>query len=338
LTPTFRYGFQSNEFYAKLAAKYDLNLLKPSSISLEGGHYIESINGINSLSPLINSYYTLFIGENYLKLYEKDYVQIDYKKELVNGLDLILNTGYFQRNSLRNATDFSFREDDRTNFTPNSAVVNGNMLDFGKNEVLKFGATLNIAFRRSYNELPNKKEILRSRFPAIKLGYQGSRGDTDFDLIWSNVSDSWSIGTAGISRLSASYGRFLNSSNLIAPDLFHFSGNQTLYIQNKQLYGLAFQLLDYYQNSSSDEFFGLNFKHQFKGSLINKIPLLKKTKIHTYIAVNYLHTAELGNYFEAGAGIDNLLDLLSIGFYQGYQNGTRIGSGVRFSVNINGDQ
>ncbi len=335
IKPTLRYGFLSKQFYGKLAIGYDLNLKKPESIQLSGGHFIEQVNGSEPISELLNSLYTLFAGENYLKIYQKDYAQLSYKKELTNGLGLSLSSGYEQRSPLINTSDFSLRKEENTNFTSNNISVNNQSLNFIENQVFKIGAEVNIAFSRPYNELPNKKEILTSRYPEINLAYEGARGDTDFDLFWANVSDNWEVGTLGTSSLSMSYGTFFQNNNLIAPDLFHFSGNQTIAVQESESYGLRYQLLDYYQLSSSDDFFGVNFRHQFQGSIFRKLPLVKKTKMQAFINANYLNTNDTRNYFEAGAGLENILSFFEIGYYQSYLNGSKLNSGVRIGLEIN---
>ncbi|MEL6559700.1 MAG: DUF5686 and carboxypeptidase regulatory-like domain-containing protein [Bacteroidota bacterium] len=328
IIPEIRYGFSSKRFYGKVSVEQELNLYKPSKISLAGGHYIDQISGFQSISPLNNTFYSLVLGENYMKIFEKTFVQVRYKKELFNGFDLTLSSEYANRSPLTNSNDFSFRKEENLNYTANAAVINGNELDFTSNSLFKVGAMISFAIARPYNELPARKEILNTVYPIIKLAYEYGGDESNYQFIWANVQDSWRIGTAGTSSLSASYGRFLQNTTVFATEFFHFSGNRTVFQNNNSNFNLRYQLLDYYDYSTADEFFGANYRHGFNGSVLQKLPLIRQTKASLALSVNYLKTANRDHYVEAGIGIENILGAFNISYYRSFSNENTTSDGI----------
>lgn len=108
-------------------------------------------------------------------------------------------------------------------------------------------------------------------------------------------------------------------------DYKHFMGNQTVYGGNFS----GFQLLDYYLYSTSNTYFEGHFSHYFKGFILNKIPLIKHTKLHEVVSLNYLHTRESKNYLELGVGLEHIFKILRTDFYTGFQSGKKVRSGFR---------
>ncbi|MEJ7659162.1 MAG: DUF5686 family protein [Hymenobacter sp.] len=88
-------------------------------------------------------------------------------------------------------------------------------------------------------------------------------------------------------------------------DYRHFSGNRTLLAANFE----QFQLLDYYQYSTRASYIEGHFNHHFNGFIFNKIPLLRSLKWQEVVSVNYLHTAQIGQYLELGAGVEHIFKI-----------------------------
>ena len=300
-----RYGFASKSFYAKGAFSYELNPSNISEIKVEGGSYVEQISGNSSISNYWNLFYTVFEKLNYQKLFQKDYISLKWKRELINGLDIQLGTSFNSRSPLQNNSNFNWydEEEEARDFTPNQAFIQGEYQNFQQNDLVEANVLLSYQPKRKYNLINGRKIPLSSKYPIIKTGFDFGAVDTEYSRIWTNVSDRWSINSLGFSALSLSYGQFLNSSNITPIDYFHFMGNRTFVYQSQKQYGLAYQLLDYYQYSNSDYFFGANFDHDFDGAILGRIPLLKKIGLKSYLFANYLKTEQSPQYSEIGFGL-----------------------------------
>src|SRR5690606_26206057 len=107
ITPTLRYGFSGTELYAKLNTSYEYGTAEKQTIwTLTGGHYIEQFH-TNSINPFINTVYSLFMERNYMKLYEKDFLKLQYEQNFRYKLRARASLEWASRQSLSNHSDFS---------------------------------------------------------------------------------------------------------------------------------------------------------------------------------------------------------------------------------------
>jgi hypothetical protein len=82
-------------------------------------------------------------------------------------------------------------------------------------------------------------------------------------------------------------------------DYRHFAGNRLLLATD---FG-QFQLLDYYRFSTRQRFVEGHWQHGFQGFVLNKVPALRQLKLQELLTLHYLHTPALGQYAEAGVGL-----------------------------------
>jgi hypothetical protein len=95
----------------------------------------------------------------------------------------------------------------------------------------------------------------------------------------------------------------------------------------------SFLFLDFYRNSTSDQYTEAHLSHNFSGFIFNKIPLIRKLKLQELVGVNYLNTPQFTHYREFYLG----LQYLNFKLYYGaaYQNGQQLQQGFRMAVNLN---
>ncbi|MEB0264147.1 DUF5686 family protein, partial [Mucilaginibacter sp. 10I4] len=95
----------------------------------------------------------------------------------------------------------------------------------------------------------------------------------------------------------------------------------------------SFHFLPFYTYSTNGAFFEAHYQHNFAGSLLNKIPLIRKLKLEEVIGVNYLTTKGNPNYKEFYVGVQRLIFRVDYGIsYAGnkkYIQGFRIFYGLR---------
>ncbi|SMG39870.1 CarboxypepD_reg-like domain-containing protein [Marivirga sericea] len=321
-TAAIRYGFASKDFYGRGSFLYELNPATISTIELEGGSYVEQISGNKSISNIVNLDYTLLAKLNYQKLYRTDYLSLDWRRELVNGFDIRVGASYDRRYALPNSSDYNWynEEDEPREFTPNQAFIQGEYRSFQQNDILESGLLLSYQPKRKFDLVNGRKIPLSSKYPIFRAGVDVGILDTEYSRFWGNVSDGWSLNSVGFSKISVSYGQYLSRRNLTPIDFFHFMGNQTAFSQNQRQFGLAFQLLDYYQHSTSGYFAGANFEHDFDGAILGRIPLLKKIGLKSYFMANYLQTAESPRLLELGVGLTSSFYPIRLNYYFGYEN------------------
>ncbi|EAY30239.1 DUF5686 and carboxypeptidase regulatory-like domain-containing protein [Microscilla marina] len=332
IDPSFRYGFSNKRFQAKLRTSYRFAPKSFGTVWAEGGRYVEQLSRMQSISPFLNSYYTLVVEENFMKIYEKAYAKVGYRQELINGLYFKGSLEFAERNAMQNTTNYSWRNVENREFTPN-APVNNELAntDFAYHQALTFNASLRLRIKQRYITYPHRKFIVGSDYPTLLLGYRKGLAigdsDVDYDLLHASISDEISMGVIGASKYRVSAGVFLNTNKMYFMDFRHFSGNQTGLLKGSSN---AFQLLEYYRYSTQDRYLEGHYEHHFNGFVMNGFPLINKLKSQLVISANYLWTPTSLNYLELGIGLEHILKIMRFDFIVGLQEGNQVSSGFRF--------
>lgn len=334
LIPEIRYGFASERFYGRARSVYLYNNKKFGRVDLEGGSFVSQINEEDPIKPWINSFYTLVLRENYLKLYEKQYARFKHQLEYFNGFFMEASLEYANRSSLSNAADFSFfREGDRA-FSPNSpANIELFNTAFAEHQALSLQLLWKIRFAQQYISRPERKYIVSTKYPHLNIRYKKGidmlGSDINYDLIEFEIRHDASFGLLGDGAITASYGNFVNAQSMYFPDFRHFNGSR---VHITDFNAGNYQLLDYYAASTADEYITGTYSHHFNGFLFNKLPLIRKTKVQGVASVNYLYTPTLGNYIELGFGIEHIFKVGRIDYYWSFTDGQSTDQGLRFGI------
>lgn len=350
LGATFRYGLGSNQPYAKAEYVKRFNSINYSTLRIEGGSFPEQINPNDPIHPFINSVYSGFMRQNFIKLHERNFLSVSYSRELVNGLFAYSTIDYARRVPLNNTDDFSYFYRDERDFTSNRFPEDAS------NNMLSINVDFVYRHQQKYATYPNTKRILGSDYPTLFAGIkhgQGIENDSRFTLVKLGIGHDISLGLFGDSKFDIHAGKFIDANNLSFFDMMHFNGNQTIVnnaIVNRSFFGNrrsrlnSFHTLPYYQYSTNNAYVHAHYVHHFNGFIINKIPLLRKTKFRTLAGVNFLYTEEntgiedqhdffrSGEYLEFYVGLENIFKILRIDFAAYYQQGEPIKPAFRIGL------
>ncbi len=316
IRPSVRYGFSNERLNIKLNLQYHFNQKKFSSVEMTFGRYVSQLNP-EAISPLINTFETLVRGKNHMKLYGKNFWEGQYRSELTNGIMLTTNLIYEDRSELPNTSNYSFRDVDKRDFTPNRPDNLGTASTaFPDHQALKMSIQMRFIFDQKYISRPHRKIIYETKLPVIfaKLtrGFDLLGSDVNYNEIKFWINDRWDLGLVGKSQIQVETGFFFGEDELQFPDFIHFDGNRTYFAQ----YNInRFQLLDYYLFSTNDKYFAGHMEHHFNGFLFNKIPLLRKLKLQGVASLHYLKIPELDSYMELGFGIEHIFKVARIDFF-----------------------
>ncbi|MFD2512775.1 DUF5686 and carboxypeptidase regulatory-like domain-containing protein [Pontibacter locisalis] len=331
IEPAVRYGFSNEKLNAKLLLSYRYDQFKNSTISLEGGRYVNQINSLEPISPFVNTLYTLFAERNYMKLYQRDFAQIAYRSEIWNGVGVNTFINYAHRMPLQNTADFTFRgkDDQESQFTSN-VPVNAELADasFAPHEALTLMIGISYKPGQKYITRPDDKINLGSKYPRFTLSYRGGLkalgGDVQYNTAGLHISDNVGMGLFGTSEYSVLGAIFWGKEDMRLLDYKHFNGNRTL------LAGVysGFQLLDYYRYSTNNRYLEAHYEHHFNGFLFNKIPLFRRLKWQEVFSLNYLNTRESKHYLELGLGIEHIFKVLRVDFVTSFQEGNKAKTGI----------
>ncbi|MFX1706148.1 DUF5686 and carboxypeptidase regulatory-like domain-containing protein [Chitinophaga sp. CC14] len=339
ITPFLRYGLSNTHFNAytqidysnrsKVQKRYGRN-----DWSLAGGKRVSQFNQDNPIDNIANEFYTLFLKENYMKLYENWFGKLHYTRTFQTNDRLSLGATYESRNPVENTTDFVIFKNDRKQFTPNHPYELANV-PFEKHQALILDVDFTFQPGQQFVELPDRKIPFGSKYPTFKVGYSKgipnvANSIVDFDKWSFSVQDNMNFKLLGEFRYRLGAGGFLNDRNVQIPDYQHFNGNQTFY---NMKYLNSFQLAPYYQYSTTAPFYATaNVEHHFNGLLTNKIPLFNRLKWNLVAGANAFYVNSDNNYVEVFGGIENILKMIRVDVVAGYQSkeDTRIGVRVGF--------
>jgi len=255
-------------------------------------------------------------------------------------------TKYADRVPLENNSNYSFIPESKRPYQENGALNNVFQNNIQRTQTLTIDANFAIVFDQKYQSRPNAKIIEGSKYPTLYVGYKAAiKGIAGADVAYQHLSlgigDKLSLGLFGDLNYDVQAGYFFGKSGMELVDYKHFDGNQTFFRQNAANANViqtgrsrltAFQTLDYYNFSTNREYLEAHIEHNFYGWLINKIPLIRKTKFYTLAGANFLYTVGNQNFTELYVGVDNIFNVFRVDFVAPFVPGQAIKPQIRLGA------
>ncbi|MEM8928941.1 MAG: DUF5686 and carboxypeptidase regulatory-like domain-containing protein [Bacteroidota bacterium] len=324
------YGLSDKRFRPQGSISYRFNNFSRPFLRFSGGNEVLQFNNNNPITPIGNTVLSLFFENNFAKFYERNFSELFYSQELVNGIYLYAQLGYEERKPLFNTTDLVLVNGDNP-YTSNNPL---DPQDFenaaiARHDILKLSLTTRIRFGQKYLTYPNGKfNYSEDRYPTLFLGYEkgfaGSDANNRFDQFKIRLAQDFPIADKGRFYYNLKAGTFLDADTISFVDYQHFNGNRTRITRGNYLN--SFFLLPYYDLSTNQNYFEGHLEHNFQGYLMGKIPLLNKLKSHLILSGNALTTSTNNPYYEWGVSLGNLgwkkFRFLRVGFVQSHFEGT----------------
>ncbi|MEM6768100.1 MAG: DUF5686 and carboxypeptidase regulatory-like domain-containing protein [Bacteroidota bacterium] len=306
ISPTLRYAFAREKLNYELGATYESGNKLGTTFGIQAGDMVSQFSRFDQLSNFVNTYYSLFEKQSYVRLYRKKFVEAAFEKKLAVGLSASVNARYEDRTPLSNSTDYSFFKRDRVyesniDFTPHTASI--------LNWQIKWQP-----FTR-FISAPNELIELSSGFPELGVEFEHTvaapdEGDANFSKLLLHLRGQNSIPVIGTNSWRVSAGRFLNDDQVNFQDAFHFKGNETAI---RGFESDQFFLMPYYRFSATDPFVEVHTEHAFSGWLLNFVPGLKQLKLKEYVGYHLLIQEDRQPYAELSFGLEKrLFDILPL--------------------------
>jgi hypothetical protein len=343
LTPVFRYAFSREKLSGYL--NFMTGNMK-FRFEAEGGRYVAQFNPDNPILPIVNTFTTLFLENNLMKIYEHDYLSTRFRKVISHRWTVSGNFLWTDRKELTNVSDFKII--DRApieDYSPN-APVNISLAETSFADHQAFIGTFSFMARpwikfRSHN---GHQYPVHGSSPTFTLNYRKGfnsifSSDVDYDHIELGFRHGFDVGARGAIDFSVTGGAFPNNRKMYFMDYKHFLGNRTPFSTSDPIG--SFRLLDYYLYSTSDQYILTNIHYQFRKFLVTTIPYVRLAGIRENIFINYLKTSSSPHYTELGYSIDGILRIFrlegAISFEDSGQSdyGFRIGIATTLTVDFN---
>lgn len=332
ISTTFNYGFSDERFRVTGKFSHRFNTINYATIWGSGGVKTTQFNNSEPITKFVNSISSLFFKDNYMKLYNLEFAQINYGQDIANGINLTGQIGYEQRKPLFNTTDYSFFKKDNLYSSNNPLAPNDYTTPaFEKHHLFKTLITTRINFGNKYISRPDGRYNFKNdKYPTVYLAFEKAFAASDkkyeFERIGASVQYDLGLGNKGILGTNFRAGKFFNAENISFIDYRHFNGNQT-HIGTSGRYLNVFNLMPYYENSTNDSYFELHTEYNDTGFIMNKIPILNLLKSTLNLGFHSLAIPERKPYSEFTIGLDNLgfgkFKLFRVDYIHSYQGGVQ---------------
>jgi hypothetical protein len=344
VSPVARYSFEREKLTGLL--RFDFRA-RDYRLTLEGGRYVQQYNAEEPIHHFINTFTTLFLGDNLMKIYERDFVALNYRHRFGDKYTLRSNWSWAERSELFNNTSYTLFKSNRDEYTPN-APVNAELptTSFTTNKALIGSVSIEGRPWQKYRIRNGRKQRIDNSTPIVSLmyrkGFNGLLGSAvDFDQVELGVRQQFKFGIRGTLDLAARGGSFLNARSMSFMDYQHFLGNRTLFTTSDPIG--SYRLMDYYQFSTAGEYLAVNSHYHFRKFLATRITKVRMLGISENIFVNYLATRGSNHYTELGYSIDGILRIFRLEGAMAFQNfdlsnfnyGFRIGIATSVTINFN---
>ena len=336
------YGFSDERFRPTAYFSSKLSNKSKTYLSVYGGNSVNQFNREEPISKLINSVSSLFFKNNFMKLYEKNFIASNFSREIFNGLDMSLGLEYSERKPLFNTTDYAvIKSEDQYSSNHPLLPLDETAAIIDRHNLVKMNIGARIKFGQQYITRPDGKYNLgNDKYPSISINYEkgmaGNEDNYNYDKISARLQYSLTLKNKGEIDINTKAGKFFNADGISFVDFQHFNGNQTHVVFGTS-YTNQFNLLPYYSGSTNDSYWETHMEYSDKGFIMNKIPLLNKLQSKLVLGFKNLSIPNRNPYQEFSAGLSNLgfgkYRILRIDYVRSYQNGYQ-GDGIMFGLNF----
>ncbi|GGE18131.1 DUF5686 and carboxypeptidase regulatory-like domain-containing protein [Psychroflexus salis] len=336
ISAKLNYGFSEEKLRGSLNYRHKFNNFKDTYLGISVGSEAQQINSTEPISPLINTIAATFYERSFLKLYERNYAEAIFADEIVNGFRAYASFAFEDRNALKNSTNSQIWVNNPDGFTSNHPLFSEQLGEtlFKNHQIFKARIGATFRFGQKYINRPDGKFNMNNpAYPNISFvyekGFGSSVSDYNFDMIRTQIKQDVNLANLGSFNYAVNAGWINNNSKQMSfLDYKHFNGNQT-FVESASSYVGRFLLLDYYAFSTQHSYAEIHAEHQFKGLILNRIPLLNQLNYNLVLGGRALLTKERNPYFEANIGLENLgfgkFRFFRLDYVQSFHNGNSTG-------------
>ncbi len=246
--------------------------------SLSAGSTVEQINATEPISANINRYYALFLSQNFLRLYQKDFIKASYALQLNAKWRVSTDLEFRSRSSFVNTEEHGLFFKERR--------FESNGLPFMTSDqayAYVFVRYQPFATWRRYN---GSRRLSNEVGPTISGGYEQALGDNPFSKVSLQVSQSISLANWGEFNYRLTAAHFIQKPSLIL-DYQHFKGNE-INISNGEN---SFLALPYYALSNPGGHFKAFLSWEPRKFIFTQNAFLSLYGLKEKVGYSYLQTS-----------------------------------------------
>jgi hypothetical protein len=338
IQPWVGYAFNRKAFMWELKTdyRYKTHSGKWGALSFQIGHKSTDFNAQQGIHPFINSVYSLFFRENYMKLYDRKYVVFNNENDWNRFLKFSISIKYEYMNELENNSDYSFFYRNTENFTPNippnyryASLNNGTWRNF----VVSAGVTISPyhkprgdGYSREYNPYPQI-------FLNYTLGLPGIfNSNSDFQTIGLTATKRYWLGRNRIFKYQVNSTYWISSKNVFFSDFTQIKTSDIPFTFSRL--DNTYQLLPFYTCNTNQWSIGGHVQYQTKLLLLKRLPIISNRIWTENLYFNYLHNPNATHYMELGYGLGQLWAVGEAAVFTSFENFKYRSVGVKVSISV----
>jgi hypothetical protein len=325
-------GVQTSWFYNPYRRAYS---------GINAGRQTRDYNEHYGINRFINTFSTLILRQNELKLFEQDFIRGWNRFDVANGLVLYTSLEYGRRWPLENHSSFYiWNWQGRSSFSsniPEMPLIQG--VQIPEHSAFILNTRLSYTHRHYYRLQGRRKTMLHSRHPTVGIQYRQAMAgvlgsDASFKNLEASVRHKFSISMIGEISYRMLAGGFFYVKKIYSPDFRHFAGNTTWIMPLSDNSG--FRTLGFYEYSTGTKYALAHINYEHSRIIVKRIPAMAKTLSREKLFLGVLTTDERKPYLELGYGINQLFLLFNMELVTGFSGSRHHYTGLRLGVPISG--
>ena len=301
---------------------------KRGLLTLSLGSKSEDFNSL-TVTRYQNYFMSLFFGDNYNFLYQKDYVTLGHSINMNKRLRLGTTLGVARRHGLSNNTDFTvFRK----------SHIKPNIYPDGRFDKTFYGLSISYSPFFDFPLTDGIKTYDRRRFPIFHLEYEEGfsswqTNNSKYRKIKGGIMHNIRINYFNRLDYKIEAGSFIGG----AKDKIHFAdyqhfGASDLLINLNSLYD-SFLLADNYELQTNRYWVNLSLNYSGRYVLFKRLSFFQGNSFSENLHFRTLYIPDIELYTELGYSV-GLTRSIGIGAFVAFHNEKYKSFGVRFSLNL----
>jgi hypothetical protein len=322
--PWVGYAFNRKAFMWEIRTNFNYNARKSKSASIyfAAGHKSTDFNTEKGVHPFINTAYSLFMRENYMKLFDRTYIELNQSKNLSNYFRYFTSIKYEYNKELVNSSDYSFFYRNKRNFTPNIppnmnyvSPNNGTWRNF----VVTAGVTISPyrkprgdGYDREYNPYPQFTLQYTMGIPGV------FSSNSDFQNIGLSLNKRYWLGRNRIFKYQVNSTYWISSKKVFFPSFTQVRTSDLPFTFSN--FDFTYQLLPFYTCNTNQWSVGGHAQYQTKLLLLKRLPIISNRIWTENLYLNYLDNPNVKNYLELGYGVGQLWAVGEVAIFTSFEN------------------
>jgi hypothetical protein len=335
ITPEIGYAFSRKAIFGSLTTQFRNVVGKHNTLGFTFGKESRDFKPSPlGISPGLNSISSWFFAKNYMKLYETEFIKLNFSQKIKKNFNLFSSVAYNHFSPLKN--NVSYLLSDKKEYSPN--IPKGFTIESPELQQQKsFSYSIGANYRKRLYKpwLDESPFLFLSDFYSIALFYkQGLKNVyssvSDFSQIDFNFHQQANISPSSGIDWKVNAGYFFNSNQMHFSQFKHFNTSEILV--PFKTFTHNFQLLNDYEFSTSGSYVNVGIEFKSEYLILRYLSFLNKRTWSESIHFNYLETPDLSNYWEAGYSLNSLFFVGNIGVFTGFKGGKFESVAVKFSI------